>query len=70
MGRQPCCEKVGLKRGPWSAEEDMKLVTFITRHGHECWRQVPKLSGISKKQNLKKKPLKTLKLPIPILVPT
>ncbi|KAI5061184.1 hypothetical protein GOP47_0023689 [Adiantum capillus-veneris] len=46
MGRQPCCEKVGLKRGPWSTEEDRKLVTFISRHGHGCWREVPKLAGL------------------------
>lgn len=46
MGRQPCCEKVGLKRGPWSAEEDRKLVTFISHHGHGCWREVPKLAGL------------------------
>ncbi|KAJ7568053.1 hypothetical protein O6H91_01G087300 [Diphasiastrum complanatum] len=46
MGRQPCCEKVGLKKGPWTAEEDRKLVNFITRHGHACWRAVPKLAGL------------------------
>ncbi|KAH7286202.1 hypothetical protein KP509_33G063100 [Ceratopteris richardii] len=46
MGRQPCCEKVGLKRGPWSADEDRKLVAFITHHGHGCWREVPKLAGL------------------------
>ncbi|GJN22169.1 hypothetical protein PR202_gb09712 [Eleusine coracana subsp. coracana] len=38
MGRQPCCEKVGLKKGPWTAEEDQKLVTFLLSHGHCCWR--------------------------------
>ncbi|MCO5594024.1 hypothetical protein L7F22_048043 [Adiantum nelumboides] len=46
MGRQPCCEKVGLKKGPWSVEEDRKLVNFITRFGHSCWREVPKLAGL------------------------
>ncbi|KAI5060958.1 hypothetical protein GOP47_0023463 [Adiantum capillus-veneris] len=46
MGRQPCCEKVGLKKGPWSVEEDRKLVSFITRFGHSCWREVPKLAGL------------------------
>ncbi|KAH7307626.1 hypothetical protein KP509_22G069300 [Ceratopteris richardii] len=46
MGRQPCCEKVGLKKGPWSVEEDRKLVNFITRYGHSCWREVPKLAGL------------------------
>ncbi|RCV08236.1 hypothetical protein SEVIR_1G315700v4 [Setaria viridis] len=46
MGRQPCCEKVGLKKGPWTAEEDQKLVAFLLSHGHCCWRLVPKLAGL------------------------
>jgi hypothetical protein len=45
MGRQPCCEKIGIKKGPWTAEEDQKLVTFLLSHGHCCWRLVPKLAG-------------------------
>uniref|UniRef100_A0A453RAK9 Protein ODORANT1 n=1 Tax=Aegilops tauschii subsp. strangulata TaxID=200361 RepID=A0A453RAK9_AEGTS len=44
MGRQPCCDKVGLKKGPWTAEEDQKLVGFLLTHGHYCWRVVPKLA--------------------------
>ncbi|PWZ29430.1 Protein ODORANT1 [Zea mays] len=46
MGRQPCCEKIGIKKGPWTAEEDQKLVTFLLSHGHCCWRLVPKLAGL------------------------
>ncbi|PIN09534.1 Transcription factor, Myb superfamily [Handroanthus impetiginosus] len=46
MGRQPCCEKVGLKRGPWTIEEDSKLVDFILNNGIQCWRLVPKLAGL------------------------
>uniref|UniRef100_A0ACD6AGB7 Uncharacterized protein n=1 Tax=Avena sativa TaxID=4498 RepID=A0ACD6AGB7_AVESA len=46
MGRQPCCDKVGLKKGPWTAEEDHKLVGFILGHGQCCWRAVPKLAGL------------------------
>ncbi|KAK3409472.1 transcription factor MYB20 [Eucalyptus grandis] len=46
MGRQPCCEKVGLKKGPWTAEEDKKLINFILTHGQCCWRAVPKLAGL------------------------
>ncbi|RZR79282.1 hypothetical protein BHM03_00004975 [Ensete ventricosum] len=38
MGRKPCCEKVGLKKGPWTAEEDRKLVDFMLNHGKCCWR--------------------------------
>ncbi|KAA8548184.1 hypothetical protein F0562_004555 [Nyssa sinensis] len=46
MGRQPCCDKVGLKRGPWTIEEDHKLINFILDNGIHCWRMVPKLAGL------------------------
>ncbi|KAL0549211.1 hypothetical protein IC582_013692 [Cucumis melo] len=47
MGRQPCCEKVGLKKGPWTSEEDKKLINFIVTNGQSCcWRAVPKLAGL------------------------
>ncbi|KAI3417901.1 uncharacterized protein J3R85_014024 [Psidium guajava] len=46
MGRQPCCDKVGLKRGPWTIEEDHKLMSFIMNNGIHCWRTVPKLAGL------------------------
>ncbi|ESW23562.1 hypothetical protein PHAVU_004G057800 [Phaseolus vulgaris] len=46
MGRQPCCDKVGLKRGPWTIEEDHKLMNFILNNGIQCWRAVPKLAGL------------------------
>jgi myb proto-oncogene protein len=46
MGRQPCCDKLGVKRGPWTAEEDRKLINFILSNGHCCWRAVPKLAGL------------------------
>ena len=47
MGRQPCCEKVGLKKGPWTAEEDKKLINFMLTNGQCCWRALPKLAGKS-----------------------
>ncbi|RDY08328.1 Myb-related protein 315, partial [Mucuna pruriens] len=46
MGRQPCCDKIGLKRGPWTIEEDHKLMNFILNNGIHCWRTVPKLAGL------------------------
>ncbi|KAA8529696.1 hypothetical protein F0562_034204 [Nyssa sinensis] len=46
MGRQPCCDKRGLKRGPWTIEEDHKLMNFILNNGIQCWRLVPKLAGL------------------------
>ncbi|RWR72090.1 protein ODORANT1 [Cinnamomum micranthum f. kanehirae] len=46
MGRQPCCEKIGLKRGPWTVDEDQKLMNFILNNGIHCWRLVPKMAGL------------------------
>ncbi|PHT58073.1 Protein ODORANT1 [Capsicum baccatum] len=46
MGRQPCCDKLGVKKGPWTTEEDTKLINFILTNGQCCWRAVPKLAGL------------------------
>ncbi|XP_076944882.1 transcription factor MYB17-like [Bidens hawaiensis] len=46
MGRAPCCEKTGLKRGPWTQEEDQLLVDYINKNGHGSWRSLPKLAGL------------------------
>ncbi|KAL2335947.1 hypothetical protein Fmac_010393 [Flemingia macrophylla] len=47
MGRTPCCEKMGLKKGPWTAEEDEILVSYINKNGgHGSWRSLPKLAGL------------------------
>lgn len=46
MGRSPCCDENGLKKGPWTPEEDEKLVQYIHKHGHGSWRALPKLSGL------------------------
>nr|URY18907.1 MYB protein [Zanthoxylum bungeanum] len=46
MGRQPCCDKLRVKKGPWTAEEDKKLINFIITNGQCCWRAVPKLAGL------------------------
>lgn len=45
MGRSPCCDESGLKKGPWTPEEDHKLVKHIQKHGHGSWRALPKLAG-------------------------
>lgn len=45
MGRAPCCEKVGLKRGRWTAEEDEKLIKYIQANGEGSWRSLPKNAG-------------------------
>ncbi|MCH86984.1 protein ODORANT1-like, partial [Trifolium medium] len=47
MGRTPCCDKMGLKKGPWTTEEDEILVNFIKKNGgHGSWRSLPKLAGL------------------------
>ncbi|KAI3805879.1 hypothetical protein L1987_21766 [Smallanthus sonchifolius] len=46
MGRAPCCEKVGLKRGRWTAEEDEILNNYIKVHGEGSWRSLPKNAGL------------------------
>ncbi|KAK4478335.1 hypothetical protein RD792_017625 [Penstemon davidsonii] len=46
MGRTPCCEKTGLKRGKWTAEEDEKLINYIKANGDGSWRSLPKNAGL------------------------
>ena len=46
MMRTPCCEKMGLKKGPWTPDEDEKLLAYIQHHGHGSWRSLPKHAGI------------------------
>lgn len=45
MVRAPCCEKKGLKKGPWTQEEDEILISYIQKHGHSNWRALPKHAG-------------------------
>ncbi|KAK4415357.1 Transcription factor [Sesamum alatum] len=46
MGRPPCCDKVGIKKGPWTPEEDIILVSYIQEHGPGNWRAVPTNTGL------------------------
>ncbi|CAL5019639.1 unnamed protein product [Urochloa decumbens] len=48
MGRSPCCDENGLKKGPWTPEEDQKLMDYIQKHGHGSWRALPKLAGLNR----------------------
>ncbi|CBI22245.3 unnamed protein product, partial [Vitis vinifera] len=48
MGRSPCCDKVGLKKGPWTPEEDQKLLAYIEEHGHGSWRALPSKAGLQR----------------------
>lgn len=42
----PCCSKVGLKRGPWTPEEDELLANYINKEGEGRWRTLPKRAGL------------------------
>lgn len=46
MGRRPCCEKVGLKKGRWTTEEDDRLKKYILANGEGSWRSLPKNAGL------------------------
>ncbi|GFP89535.1 transcription factor myb39 [Phtheirospermum japonicum] len=48
MGRSPCCDKNGLKKGPWTSEEDLKLTQYIQMHGPGNWRTLPKNAGLER----------------------
>lgn len=43
-----CCSKKAVKRGFWSPEEDMKLITYITTHGHGCWSSLSERAGLQR----------------------
>ncbi|CAK9170412.1 unnamed protein product [Ilex paraguariensis] len=42
----PCCSKVGLKKGPWTPEEDELLANYVKREGEGRWRTLPKRAGL------------------------
>ncbi|KAK8651048.1 hypothetical protein V6N13_140664 [Hibiscus sabdariffa] len=46
MGRPPCCDKVGIKKGPWTPEEDIILVSYVQQHGPGNWGSVPSKTGL------------------------
>ncbi|KAI3906451.1 hypothetical protein MKX01_029066 [Papaver californicum] len=48
MGRSPNRDEIGLKKGPWTPEEDQKLTDYIHRNGHGSWRALPKLAGLNR----------------------
>ncbi|KAL6201094.1 hypothetical protein ACLB2K_024809 [Fragaria x ananassa] len=40
------CDEKRLKKGPWSPDEDHKLVAYIQRYGIWNWSQMPKPAGL------------------------
>ncbi|XP_073286874.1 myb-related protein 306-like [Primulina huaijiensis] len=48
MGRPPCCDEIGVKKGPWTPEEDIILVSFVQENGPGNWRAVPSKTGLKR----------------------
>nr|KYP52811.1 Transcription factor MYB39 [Cajanus cajan] len=48
MGRPPCCNESGVKKGPWTLEEDEKLMDYISKHGRRTWRTLPMHAGLNR----------------------
>ncbi|KAK9064788.1 hypothetical protein SSX86_016170 [Deinandra increscens subsp. villosa] len=49
MGRRPpCCDKSHVKKGPWTAEEDAKILAYVASHGIGNWTLVPQKAGLNR----------------------
>ncbi|XP_042428435.1 transcription factor MYB87-like [Zingiber officinale] len=49
MGRAPCCDNANVKKGPWSPEEDAKLISYIHQHGTGGnWIALPHKIGLKR----------------------
>ena len=45
MVRPPCCDKLNVKKGLWTEEEDAKILAYVSKHGTGNWTAVPKRAG-------------------------
>ncbi|XP_077210171.1 transcription factor MYB35-like [Tasmannia lanceolata] len=48
MGRPPCCDKSNVNKGLWTAEEDAKILAYVSTHGTGNWTSVPKRAGLKR----------------------
>ncbi|KAK4568420.1 hypothetical protein RGQ29_003996 [Quercus rubra] len=48
MVRLPCCDRLNLKRGLWTEEEDAKMIAYVSKHGTGNWTAVPKKAGLKR----------------------
>ncbi|XP_015967227.2 transcription factor MYB35-like [Arachis duranensis] len=48
MVRSQGYDKISVKRGVWSPEEDAKIVAFVSKHGPSNWTSVPKKAGLKR----------------------
>ena len=45
-GKDTLFDKKGLKKGPWTAEEDEILCNYVKKNvGHGSWQSLPKMTG-------------------------
>jgi myb proto-oncogene protein len=47
-GKSSSSEESEVKKGPWTPEEDEKLVGYIQTHGPGKWRTLPKNAGLKR----------------------
>ncbi|KAJ4961673.1 hypothetical protein NE237_021583 [Protea cynaroides] len=48
MGRTPCCDKSNVKKGLWTAEEDAKILAYVSEHGTSNWTSAPRKAGLKR----------------------
>ncbi|KAL2545410.1 myb domain protein 9 [Forsythia ovata] len=49
MGRSPSrSSDISLKKGPWTLEEDKKLIDYIQKHGKGSWQKLPNKAGLNR----------------------
>ncbi|KAM5570801.1 transcription factor MYB106-like [Rosa sericea] len=49
MGKQSnTVASPGIRRGPWTLQEDKKLFAFVQQHGHGSWRSLPQKAGLQR----------------------
>ncbi|KAL9233761.1 hypothetical protein vseg_008716 [Gypsophila vaccaria] len=46
MGRSPSYNKEEVKKGPWTPEEDILLVSYVQEHGPNNWKVIPTNTGL------------------------
>ncbi|XP_038977104.1 transcription factor MYB2-like [Phoenix dactylifera] len=44
----PSEEEMDLRRGPWTVEEDLKLINYITVHGDGRWNTLARCAGLKR----------------------
>ncbi|PRQ28037.1 putative transcription factor MYB-HB-like family [Rosa chinensis] len=48
MGRSSRFEKVGMKKGAWTAREDQILIDYVKKHGEGKWGKISKETGLKR----------------------